>query len=1289
MDLPVFKRVFWQSLLLAIPGLMLCAGMVGAVAKLVFVEYHWDWYACLLFGTILSATDPVAVVALLKDLGASPLVSTLIEGESLFNDGAAIVFFNILVTAVQSESCTEANWASCSDQCQCDYLCKLDKTIGDFALELFRVSLGGVAVGVLVGMATVPLYTRVVNDAMIEISLTFIVAYTTFFVSEVYFHVSGVLGLVAVGCFYSYWRHSISPEVTHTLHHFWEICVYLANTIIFILAGMIVYLKAFDHESSGVSSSVEAIDWAYLLLTYVAINVARSIMLCLFYPLLSCFEYKMNFGTLVLVSWGGLRGAVGLALALIIQADDDVVLASVRHKFIFHIAGIVILTLVVNGVTTQYVVRHFELDKLEFRHKTRMHLIWKELLVENELFLQDLRDSEVFVYDTNWKELAQLTDLTTSIRRQQREDPYNKWGWFEARYDGMSQDEIDHLNREDATQAYLSAVQHSFDRQYMLGTMRRQAIRGVSKDLERISVVAEKIPSDEKQWLSTCLVNPPLVERWFLPRALDTCLLKIPSSAVRDFLVRWRMQNGFDIAFATLAANADAEKGILRWSADKATAYQLLRHCKQTRVAIVKLLQAEGRRRPDVTAALNTRAACRKVLYHMRMELKQIKASGRLLADDAAVLQHQLAMAEVRVTKKFPWTLPHATAKAVLEEQAWYQNASPETQRFLAAYAEQKGSVIEVEADQPLADYASPGDLCVVVVGLLNVRMQRATLAFGAGYTTCWLALLTGTALSTQVSTASWCRLLVLSHKQIMATLESDSAFKTAAWKACGEATAHALMVTDDVWQKLSAAALRKIVRTGGVSFLQHEDCERNATRRHALRDTDDTIRVLIRGGAVEYEDDESVDLALPPDRGGTTLRAPGLIPKTWQFATFSGRAVVYELASPLTASQRAVLRWNRLRSKMKAIFAWSYLRGPEHGRNALAVAFRVKPKEYTAVEEVERKTRILERKMMSMRERAVGSSQAFRRRLSVEEDCLSAELGRLRNNTSGTISQGADKSPGDIHVSLSNFPAAVKRQGTISLESGIHMTETQGASSDREEPGSARNRQGTQNTVLSLGLLDEAPSFDSELGRPRLPTLAQGMPLLDCLGHGKEPQVESCLHKAEFASNLSSPRRGVTFDDGGSPSTAPNLLGDKIVSSMLLGASPAGQPARPALLLARPGTDNPKFSARRGSAHQDLKEFDLATLPSLPCEVKPLPEDVPSPNPLAFATSPHPSSPGVASPSFKDTPAPSARPLQTAPLLPRLEASVQDPPEGKPRAVAGSVQSTARGKVRSKRSWV
>ncbi|KAK3003159.1 hypothetical protein RJ639_018925, partial [Escallonia herrerae] len=158
MEVHQIKRCMVQMLILAGPGVLISTFCLGSALKLTF-PYGWSWKTSLLLGGLLSATDPVAVVALLKELGASKKLSTIIEGESLMNDGTAIVVFQLFYRMVVGWS---FNW-------------------GAVVKFLIQVSLGAVGIGLAFGLASVLWLGFIFNDTAIEITLTLAVSYIAYF----------------------------------------------------------------------------------------------------------------------------------------------------------------------------------------------------------------------------------------------------------------------------------------------------------------------------------------------------------------------------------------------------------------------------------------------------------------------------------------------------------------------------------------------------------------------------------------------------------------------------------------------------------------------------------------------------------------------------------------------------------------------------------------------------------------------------------------------------------------------------------------------------------------------------------------------------------------------------------------------------------------------------------------------------------------------------------------------------------------------------------------------------
>ncbi|WP_267250858.1 cation:proton antiporter [Pseudoalteromonas sp. PPB1] len=199
MEVHLFRRMFTQIAILAVPGLMLAIWLTAELLHMSVPEHwQWSWAMCLMFGALISATDPVAVVALLKEVSSRKRLETLIEGESLLNDGTAIVFFSLFYVWVLASSGGEGAMMASPLQ-----------AVGQFA----GVVLVGLAIGLVLGGLCIIWIDRVFNDPMIEITLTIAAAYSAFFISES-FHVSGVVAVVTLALVLaSVGRTRISPEV--------------------------------------------------------------------------------------------------------------------------------------------------------------------------------------------------------------------------------------------------------------------------------------------------------------------------------------------------------------------------------------------------------------------------------------------------------------------------------------------------------------------------------------------------------------------------------------------------------------------------------------------------------------------------------------------------------------------------------------------------------------------------------------------------------------------------------------------------------------------------------------------------------------------------------------------------------------------------------------------------------------------------------------------------------------------------------------------------------------------
>jgi len=415
MDWHTFRKTSVNATLLAGPGILIALGLTAAlligVKDLNIGLRNWTWPIALMFGAVICASDPVAVVAILKELGASKKLSTLIDGEAILNDGTAIVLFMVFYLPLSGEA----------------------TGLNPF-LDFLKVAIGGALFGLIMARVAMFWLKRVFNDAMVEIVILLASAYLTFFIAEEFLHVSGVLAIFGLGItMASVGKTRISPEVYKFLHEFWELAVYLANTLIFIIVGVVIATRV----------NFTGRDFIVLIILYIGIHIARAIMIAILYPVMKRSGYGINFKDSVVAWYGALRGAVGLALALIVASMESLPV-EVRDQFLFLTAGIVMLTLVINATTIKYVVDKLGLTRISASKAIMLNKTYKavsdEMAAEVEKIYADRyfknADNEIIKsYLPRYKMLKiestlETNELAELRRRILEKEKANYWEQF-------------------------------------------------------------------------------------------------------------------------------------------------------------------------------------------------------------------------------------------------------------------------------------------------------------------------------------------------------------------------------------------------------------------------------------------------------------------------------------------------------------------------------------------------------------------------------------------------------------------------------------------------------------------------------------------------------------------------------------------------------------------------------------------------------------------------------------------------------------------------------------------
>jgi Na+:H+ antiporter len=306
-------------LLLANVGVLLAALVTGYLV-------HWliglPVLIALLFGCIISATDPISVLAIFKDLRVDRRLSLIMEGESLLNDGTAVVLSGILFGAIVAEKLT------------------VPKGIEQYFLAVA----GGAVLGSTLGYLASRI-TGTVDDPQIEITLTTILAYGSYLLAF-HLHLSGVIATASAGLMLGNFgaKRGMSAGTRTAMQSFWEYISFVMNSLVFLLIGLEIHVRELLQN------------WASVLLAIGAVFLGRALSIYLLVPLSNRFAEKIPLRWQHVAVWGGLRGALALALALSLTTAFPY-----REQILNLTFGVVIFSIVIQGLTIKPLLKLLKL----------------------------------------------------------------------------------------------------------------------------------------------------------------------------------------------------------------------------------------------------------------------------------------------------------------------------------------------------------------------------------------------------------------------------------------------------------------------------------------------------------------------------------------------------------------------------------------------------------------------------------------------------------------------------------------------------------------------------------------------------------------------------------------------------------------------------------------------------------------------------------------------------------------------------------------------------------------
>lgn len=315
-------------LVLAVLALSISTAIIGAGLWLLL---DVNPGLALLFGALISATDPVAVIALFRELGVPERLTVLIEGESLLNDATAIVLFNIILGLMVAGN---LEW----------------RDAGLAVVEFLRVFFGGLIVGVILGVLTGEVLHRFFRGMNAFMIMSLVIAYSSFIIAEHFIHVSGVMAVVGSSITLAYsWVNRLPQTEINFIHESWNVIVLISNSLLFLLVGISIDIGLLVTQLDLVLIAILLVLFARACTVYSLVPVSITLFSL---PKISMAERHIMW-------WGGLKGGLAIAIVLSIPAD-----LPGRDLVLNLTLGAVLFSLLVNAPTVRPLIRRLGIDKM-------------------------------------------------------------------------------------------------------------------------------------------------------------------------------------------------------------------------------------------------------------------------------------------------------------------------------------------------------------------------------------------------------------------------------------------------------------------------------------------------------------------------------------------------------------------------------------------------------------------------------------------------------------------------------------------------------------------------------------------------------------------------------------------------------------------------------------------------------------------------------------------------------------------------------------------------------------
>ena len=385
-----FQRNLTGILLLAFPGVLICSVAFGFALRFLGLGSTVSFYGLLIIGSLLGSTDPVAVNALLKELGTPMRLNMLLEGESLLNDGVSIVLAFSFRKFYESEplSTFQIIW------------------------NLISLCVGGPLFGLFIGFLFYRWMIKIIKDQVMMVAITFICCFLVFFLCEYPpWNLSGILAIVMASIFLSHQGKMGMREaaVFSVVENVWHFVQFVGESLLFVITGIFVG-RQFAVDFNGPHSSEILFDLGKVVIFFVLMNLIRFGMILIFLPFINhkenANEYKLGWKDCVVVAYSGIRGAFPLIICLTIIQNESYP-SDFKYVTSLVTVGVIFLGIIFNGMTIKFLIQILDIIHPNQAANSLKKRVLAKIVLETELRISEIREKDNLI-GANWRIVDRL-----------------------------------------------------------------------------------------------------------------------------------------------------------------------------------------------------------------------------------------------------------------------------------------------------------------------------------------------------------------------------------------------------------------------------------------------------------------------------------------------------------------------------------------------------------------------------------------------------------------------------------------------------------------------------------------------------------------------------------------------------------------------------------------------------------------------------------------------------------------------------------------------------------------